>query len=160
MYGYQTSLMRWYNATRLCIRRYERMNELFWADVKPGLAFINTFLIFPPPNCHLLSCSILKLHLPAGWSFISLEGNPLAYLTSTTRLPWCVLNHIQNLRGTLSCPTLRAGSWPNILGLESGRHFFSERWKLADIFFRGISCRHFFSRNGQLQILFFCQQNL
>ena len=69
--------------------------------------------------------------------------------------------YTMNEGGTLSCPTLRAGSLPNILGLESGRHFFrrdgnwptfiSEGWKVADIFF---------SWNGQLQILFFCQQNL
>ena len=33
-------------------------------------------------------------------------------------------------RGTLSCPTCRAGSLPNFLGLESGRQFFPRAGKL------------------------------
>ena len=36
--------------------------------------------------------------------------------------------------GTLSWPTLRAGSLPKMLGMESGRHIFRgfEDWKVAE----------------------------
>ena len=39
------------------------------------------------------------------------------------------------LWGTLSCPTLRAGSLPNILGLEIGRQFYPRDGKLPTFFF-------------------------
>ena len=48
---------------------------------------------------------------------------PLHYNVTTDSFFVFNHRHTQN-SGTISCPTLRAGSLPNIWGMESGRHFF------------------------------------
>ena len=49
------------------------------------------------------------------------------------------MQNTKKRRGDLSLPTVRAGSWPNFLEMESGRHFFFDMWNVAHSIFEWLN---------------------